>query len=179
MQLFWDKLLHNQFNNSLSAIFAALVFAGSLRPNPGKRTVRRMVPRQLDPDRMRNGLTIDPDTNPATIRDIRFFSSCVNPHFNRPVAPHLLSHGDSSPSLYSVFDCELHPSINCNCYQLIVMDVTPKAKPKVTWYNLLLLLYVGFGSISYGYSAAVIGITLGTRDSFRSIPEISLTIGFK
>lgn len=38
-------------------------------------------------------------------------------------------------------------------------------KQKINLFNVLILIFVGLGSMTYGYSAAVIGITLGMSSS--------------
>lgn len=35
-------------------------------------------------------------------------------------------------------------------------------KKKITAYNVLILMFVGLGSMTYGYTASIIGTTLGT-----------------
>jgi hypothetical protein len=41
-------------------------------------------------------------------------------------------------------------------------------RQRINAYNVFILLFVGLGSLSYGYSAAVIGITLGIYSLQRS-----------
>lgn len=56
---------------------------------------------------------------------------------------------------------KMGPSIN------IVTD--SDKKQKLNAFNVLVLIFVGLGSVSYGYTASVIGITIGKYAASRMI----------
>lgn len=48
-------------------------------------------------------------------------------------------------------------------------------RQKITAYNVLILVFVGFGSMTYGYTASIIATTLGTVVMVKKFEEIRLT----
>jgi MFS family permease len=48
-------------------------------------------------------------------------------------------------------------------------------RQKITPYNVFILMFIGLGSMTYGYTASIIGTTLGKSFS-KSLKEIMLTV---
>jgi hypothetical protein len=59
----------------------------------------------------------------------------------------------------------------------MAVEYAGRKRQRINAYNVLILFFVGLGSMSYGYAAAVIGITLGEQPAtLHSAPRPGLTI---
>jgi hypothetical protein len=60
------------------------------------------------------------------------------------------------------------------------MAIDVRGKKKITPYNVFILMFIGLGSMSYGYTASIIGTTLGsfprtpTVDSFNKLRSANI-----